>query len=46
MTSQGSTVPQSLNVLELTASSLKLSYTQTAGTPAVTYTYTITYRKG
>ena len=45
VTAQGSTSPQSLNVQELTDSSLRLSYTQAAGTNPV-ITYTITFRKG
>jgi len=46
VTQQGST-PQSLNINELTDTSLKFNYTQASGaTPSITYTYTITYRKG
>ena len=43
VTPQGST-PFSANVQELTATSLKVTQTQTGGT--VTYTFTTTYRKG
>lgn len=45
ITGQGST-PQSITIAELTDTSLKLTFTQSAGTPAITYTYTQTFRKG
>lgn len=45
VTQQGG-APQSLNIMELTDTSLKCNYTLATGTPAITYTFTITYRKG
>ena len=32
--------------MDLTDTSLKCNYTLATGTPAITYTFTITYRKG
>ncbi|WP_201977905.1 carboxypeptidase-like regulatory domain-containing protein [Hymenobacter rubidus] len=37
--------PQNYNIVELTDTSFKFTLSQTAGTPAVTYTYTVTCRK-